>query len=111
MCAPCVSTYTVYNDELAAMNRRFRFWPPKLTLAQVSGRRMNPMRAVGRHHLHSGARRTTSCRRIHAHPSAAEARRYREYPAHEAFPVARHLAVEIEDANLAAHRIGDVDLL
>ena len=34
-----------YNDWLAVMNRRLRLAPPKQTLAQVSGRRIMPMRS------------------------------------------------------------------
>jgi len=45
MCAPIVSTYTEYNDSLAAINNRFRFAPPKEMLAQVSGKRIIPMRS------------------------------------------------------------------
>ena len=44
MCAPRVSTYTAYNDELPVMNNRLRFVPPKQTLLQISGNRTWPMR-------------------------------------------------------------------
>ena len=45
ICAPAVSTYTEYNDSLAVMNNRLRLAPPKQMLAQVSGRRIMPMRS------------------------------------------------------------------
>src|SRR5579871_4747840 len=45
MCAPCVSTYTVYSDWLAAMNNRFRFFPPKHRFAQISGSKIIPIRS------------------------------------------------------------------
>ena len=45
MCAPVVSTYTEYSDSLAVIKSRFRLAPPKQIFAQVSGRRIIPIRS------------------------------------------------------------------
>src|SRR3954447_25539082 len=41
--APLASTYSAYSEWQLAMNRRFFFAPPKVRLAQRSGRRMKPI--------------------------------------------------------------------
>src|SRR3954462_1976004 len=41
--APLASTYSAYSEWQLAMNRRFFFGPPKVKLAQRSGRRMKPI--------------------------------------------------------------------
>src|SRR3954468_1784647 len=41
--APLASTYNAYSEWQLAMNRRFFFGPPKVKLAQRSGRRMKPI--------------------------------------------------------------------
>src|SRR3954447_22688262 len=41
--APLASTYNAYSEWQLAMNRRFFFAPPKVRLAQRSGRRMKPI--------------------------------------------------------------------